>query len=166
MNDPVHVTGLAELGKVLDELAPKLQKNVMRSALRAGAKVVQAHAAANIHSVSGELARGLGLSTRSRGTEVTASVKAKGPHGFVAKFVEYGTRPHTISARDGGAMRFGGGFYKSVDHPGIVNPHPFLRPAMDTQAQAAVIAVGEQIKRRLTKEGLDVADVLIEGDEE
>lgn len=158
----VHVKGLAELQKFLDTLPVKVERNILRSALRAGANVVKPAAQANIHSVSGELAASLKVGSRARGGTVTANVSTK---VFYAKFVEHGTRPHTISSRDGGALRFGGGFHKSVEHPGIVNPHPFMRPALDTQAQAAVVAVGEQIKRRLTKEGLDVAHVMIEGDE-
>lgn len=162
----VHVTGLAALQKFLDTLPVKMERSIMRSALRAGANVVRAAAQTNVPVDSGALRASLdaskALTTSTRGGVVTAKVRTK---VFYAKFIEYGTRPHTITARDGGALRFGGGFYKSVDHPGIVNPKAFLRPALDTQAQAAVIAVGEQIKRRLTKEGLDVADVLIEGDE-
>jgi len=162
MNDLVNVKGLAALDKFLQELPVKVERSILRSALRAGANVVKAQAYANIHHVSGALGKSLKVGTRSRGGTVTANVSTK---VFYAKFVEYGTRPHTITARDGGALRFGGGFTKSVEHPGIVSPHPFMRPALDTQAQAAVIAVGEQIKRRLTKEGLDASEVMIEGDE-
>ncbi|HSW83538.1 MAG TPA: HK97-gp10 family putative phage morphogenesis protein [Usitatibacter sp.] len=165
-DDDIHVKGLSQLQALLDTVAPKIERNIMRGALRAGANVIKPVAAANIHSVSGELAKGLRVTTRARGGTVTASLKAGGPHSFVAKWVEHGTRPHTITARDGGALRFGGGFVKSVQHPGIVSPKPFLRPALDSQASAAVIAVGEYIKNRLaTKEGLDTADIVIEGDE-
>jgi hypothetical protein len=41
-----------------------------------------------------------------------------------------------------------------------------MRPALDQQAQAAVIATAEYMKNRLaTKEGLDTADIVIAGDE-
>lgn len=159
MSDLIHVKGLAGLDMLMQEIPVKVEKNIARSALRAGAKVIQAQAKANIHSVSGVLASSLKIGTRARGGSVTANVSTK---VFYAKFVEFGTRPHTISARDGGGLRFGGGFYRLVQHPGIVNPHPFLRPALDTQAQAAVIAVREQIRVRLTKEGIDIPD---EGDQ-
>jgi len=161
MSDLVNVKGLDELQKFLDELPVKIERNIMRSALRAGMNVIKPIAAANIHVVSGTLAKSLKVGTRARGGKVTATLGTK---VFYAKFVEYGTRPHTITARDG-ALRFGGGFYKSIEHPGIVRPRAFLRPALDTQAQAAVIAVGEQIKARLTKEGIDASGVLVEGDE-
>lgn len=158
----VHVKGLDQLQKFLDTLPARIERNIMRSALRAGANVIKLQAQQNIHSVSGALATSLKVGSRARGGKVTASVSTK---IFYAKFVEYGTRPHTITARDGGALRFGGGYYRSIEHPGATKSHPFLRPALDAQAQAAVVAVGEQIKKRLTKRGLDASEVLVEGDE-
>lgn len=162
----VHIKGLADLQRFLDQLTPKMERNVLRGALRAGANVVKPVAAANIHSVSGELAKGLKVGSRARGGVVTASVKAAGPHAFVARWVEYGTKPHTITAKNRKGLSFGGVFFQSVDHPGAT-PHPFLRPALDSQATAAVVAVGEYIKRRLAdKHGLDTADIEIGPEDE
>jgi HK97 gp10 family phage protein len=159
VRDTVHVKGLSELQKFLNELPPKLERNVVRGALRAGANVIKPVAQANIHSVSGDLARSLKVSTRARGGVVTAKVYTS---IFYAKFVEYGTKPHVIKAKDGGALAFGGGVVQSVQHPGI-SPKPFLRPALDTQASAAVVAAGSYMRDRLaTKHGLDTADIEIE----
>jgi HK97 gp10 family phage protein len=157
----IHVKGLAELSKFLDALPVKIEKNIMRSALRQGAKVIQQQAIANVPVQSGELRKSLKIGTRVRGGTVTAAVKTK---VFYAKFVEFGTKAHFITARKKGWLSFGGIFAKSVQHPGS-RPRPFLRPALDAMAGAAVIAVGEQIKKRLTKEGLDTAHITIEGDE-
>jgi HK97 gp10 family phage protein len=166
MADDIHVTGLAELQAFLDTLPVKLEKNILRAAMRAGANVVREVAQANVPVKSGALRDSLsakkGISTNIRGGIVTAKVRTK---IFYAKWVEYGTRPHTITAKDRKWLSFGGLFFQSVNHPGIVHPKAFMRPALDSQASAAVIAVGEKIKSRLTKEGLDVADVMIEGDE-
>jgi hypothetical protein len=92
---------------------------------------------------------------RARSGAVTAAVKTD---LFYAKFVEYGTQRHWITSRDGKALSIGGVFFvKAVEHPGAA-PRPFLRPALDTQATAAVMAAGEYIRNRLaTKEGLDAA---------
>jgi HK97 gp10 family phage protein len=160
-----HVKGLAELQKVLDQVPVKVEKNIMRGALRAGVNVIKPVAQSNIHSVSGELARGLRVGTRSRGGTVTASLKARGKHGFVAKWVEFGTAAHSIKARLRKGMAFAGAVFRSVDHPGA-RPRPFMRPAMDSQAQGAVIAAAEYMKARLAKkEGLDTSHIMIEGDE-
>ena len=48
-----------------------------------------------------------------------------------------------------------------VEHPGSA-PKPFMRPALDSRAQAALQAVGETIKKRLTKEGLNASGVDLE----
>jgi hypothetical protein len=163
MAETTHVKGLDELQKFLDTVAPRIEKNIMRGALRAGMNKVKPVAQSNIHSVSGLLAKGLKIGTRSRGGTVTSNLKATGPHGFVAKFIEYGVKPHTITAREG-SLFFGNTFAKSVQHPGFAG-RGFMRNALDVQAEAAVVATGEYVKSRLTKEGLDVAHIQVEGDE-
>ena len=96
---------------------------------------------------------------------MTANLKATGAHAHVAPWVEYGTKPHTITAKPGKALAIGGMYVHAVDHPGA-RPHPFMRPALDSQAQPAVIAAAEYMKARLaTKHGLDTAHIRIEGDE-
>lgn len=161
MAEDLHVRGLTELNKFLQELPVKLEKNILRSALRQGAKVTQAQAIANVPVKSGDLRKSIKIGTRARGGTVTASVRTK---LFYAKFVEYGTAAHLVNGKLGGSLFFGGIFAKQVMHPGS-RAKAFLRPALDSTANAAVVAVGEQIKKRLTKEGLDTADILIEGDE-
>ncbi len=160
----VHVRGLVDIQKFLDQLPAKLEANVMRGALRAGMKVVQPVAKSNVHSVSGLLAAGLKVGTRARGGVVTAYLKSTGKHGYLARWVEYGTAAHNIAAKRGGWLSFMGVFAKEVAHPGA-KPRPFMRPALDSQAQNAVIAAAEYMRNRLaTKEGLDTAGIVIEGD--
>lgn len=189
MADSVHVKGLDALQKLLDTLPVKLEKNVMRGGLRAGMNVVKPVAASNVHSISGELAAGLRVSSSARGNVVRGILRAKGIHGYVAMWVEFGTRAHLIkvqesekpinlrlSARRGvltrasmttinrNVLKIGNTFVgPTVNHPGS-GPKKFMRAALDSQAQNAVVAAGEYIKKRLaTKEGLDTADIVIEG---
>jgi len=160
----IHVKGLADLQKFLDTLPAKVERNIMRGALRAGIKTIQPLAKQNINSVSGLLAAGLKIGTRSRGGIVTSYLKASGPHAFLAKWVEFGTRAHNIAAKKGGWLSFGGIFAKSVDHPGA-KPHPFMRPALDSGAQTAVQAAAEYMRTRLsTKHGLDMSHITLDGD--
>jgi HK97 gp10 family phage protein len=161
----IHVTGLAELQKFLDELPPKLERNVMRGALRAGMNVVKPVAQANARKASGLYAAGLKVGTRARGGRVTASLKATGPHGWLGKWIEFGTKPHNIAARKKGWLAFMNIFAREVAHPGA-RPFPHMRPALDGQAQNAVIAAAEYMKKRMaTKWGLDTSHIMIEGDE-
>lgn len=166
MNETIHVKGLAEIQAFLDQLPDKIERNILRGALRSGMKVVQPWVAQRIHSVSGELAAGLRLTTRARDGRVTASIKTTGPHGGLAKFIEFGTKAHFIDAPPGGGLRMPGGeVVAGVLHPGSL-PYPFMRPALDAEAQNAVIAAAEYMKDRLsTREGIDASGVTIEGDE-
>jgi len=162
----IHVKGLADLQRFLDQLTPKIEKNILRGALRAGAKVVLPDAQRRIHNVSGELAKGLKIGTRTKGNTVYSSVKVKGRHAFVGYFLEFtGAAPHLIKPRKAKSLFIAGLFGQVVDHPGF-KPRPFMRPALDAQAQNAVVAVGNYIKDRLaTKQGLDTSHITIEGDE-
>lgn len=163
--DTRNVKGLAELQKVLDTLPAKIEKNVLRGSLRAGMNVVKPVAQSNIHSVSGRLARGLKVGTRARGGRVTATLKATGPHAHIALWLEFGTAAHTIIARIKSALAFGGIVVRQIEHPGSQR-RPFLRPALDSQARAAVVAAAEYMKARLaTKHGINTSHIMIEGDE-
>ena len=165
MSDLVHVKGLDELQKLLDTLSAKMEQNVMRGALRAGMKPIRDEAKAGAAKATGELAAGLRVSVRARAGKVTASLRAAGKHGYLARWIEYGTAAHRIAAKKGGALFFNGSAVKFVDHPGS-KARPFLRPALDARAQDAVIAAGNYIKQRLsTKHGIDTADIEIEAGE-
>lgn len=155
----VHVKGLAELQKFLDELPAKMETKIMRGAVRAGAMVLRDEAKANVPVLSGVLRDGIKVSTRSRRGVVTAVVKTTGKHAYVAKWMEYGVAAHSIASANGGSLFFGGYFHKSAQHPGV-SPKPFMRPALDNAGAQAVVAAGQYIKARLTKQGLDgAADV-------
>lgn len=166
----IKVKGLAELQTFLDQLPAKMEANVLRGALRAGAKPIleAAKSSAPVGEPSetnriryklyaGALRDSIRISGRidKRNGKVTASVKAggktkSGADVFYANMVEFGTKPHVIG--DG-------------THPGV-QAKPFMRPALDAQSGAAIVAVGEYIKKRLaTKNGLDTADIEIEIEE-
>lgn len=156
------VRGLSDLKRFLDTLPEKMQKNVLRGGMRAGAAVVLPVARAYIHPVSGETARSLKIRTGAKGTEIRATIYTR---VFTARFLETGTKPHTITASGRKPLSFGGLFFQSVDHPGA-RPRPFLRPAVDAQQTQAVTAIGEYVKRRLsTKHGLDTEDIEISAEE-
>jgi HK97 gp10 family phage protein len=162
----MHIKGLADLQKFFDQLPAKVEANILRGALRAGIQPVQADAKMRVGHVSGLLRDGLKISTRRKGGIVYAVLRSTGKHGFIAHWIEYGTAPHLILSRLKNWLSFGGQFFRRIDHPGIKNPIPFMRPALDTQAQTAVIAAAEYMKKRLaTKEGLDTAGIIIAGDE-
>jgi len=172
----IKVKGLAELQAFLDQLPAKMEANVMRAALRAGAKPILAAAKAGApvgepsrkgaelyKHYSGALRDSIRVSVRidRREGKVTASIKAGGKVGktganvFYAHMVEFGTRPHSLSKNGKG----------EISHPGV-SPRPFMRPALDANAEAAIVGAGEYIKKRLAKKnGLDTAGIEIEVEE-
>lgn len=171
MADDIRVKGLSDLNKLLDALPEKLARNVVRGAFRAAIKQeVLPAAKANIRNVSGELARSLderkAISTGTKNGRVYAKLRAGVGLGQKGRepanlpiWLEFGTAAHVIAARKGGSLFLGYGIFKAVKHPGA-RPHPFMRPALDARAQAAVVAAAEYMKRRLaTKHGLDTADI-------
>jgi len=173
-----NLKGFSELQKFLDELPVKVEANIMRGALRAGCKpLLQAAKAAcpvgepsgsgakKYRLYAGALRDTIRITTRKKGSEISASVIAGGKTKtgavvWYANLIEYtGALPHEITAKIGGSLFIGGLFHKSVEHPGM-QPKPYMRPALDAQNDAAILAVGEYIKKRLaTKEGLDTEDI-------
>lgn len=158
----VRVKGLKELNDFLQQLPARIEANVLRSALRAGANVVKEEVKRRVPVRTGTLRDGIKVSTRSRRGRVTARVRTTGKHAYIAGWLEFGAAAHRIKAK-GKGMFFGGRFAKFVDHPGI-QPRPFMRPALDSMAQEAVMAAAQHMRKRLaTKHGLtQAADVELE----
>lgn len=158
MAEFIHVKGFAELETFLRQLPAKVERNVLRGALRAAAKIIQARAKANVRKRSRATEKSIKVGSRSQGGQVTAYVRVK---DFKANWLEYGTRPHQIKPKNGKALAIAGKVVEHVNHPGA-RPYPFLRPALDQGAPLALIAAAEYMKQRLaTKEGLDTSDVQI-----
>ena len=157
-----HIKGGAELQRFLDQLAPQIEKNIMRGAMRQGANVskkeAQLQLTANGSVDTGLLKKGLKVSTNSKGGRVTAYLKVKGKHGYLARWIEYGVAAHGVKK---GARRKSGKGQDGILHPGF-NPQPFLRPALDNRVPEIVAAVANYVKNRLTKQGLDVSDIEID----
>lgn len=149
------IRGGLELDALLKTLAPKIEKNIMRAALRAGAVVVRTEAKSNVPIDEGPLKKSIRISTKARRGTLTASVKAGGklaPHALLA---EFGTAAHKILPKKALALLVGGAVVGGIDHPGA-RPKPFMRPSLDAASGAAVQAVADKIRERLTKEGINV----------
>lgn len=159
------IRGLAELDKVLSDLPVKMEANILRGALRAGAMVIQQAAQANVPTRTGRLRDTIRASAGidKRVGRVTARVRAGGRKtkrsegAFYAHMVEFGTQPHDIKPRGRKSMVVAGLLREIVHHPGAA-ARPFMRPAMDASHAAAAQAVADYIRNRLTKQGIDVPD--------
>lgn len=150
-----RIVGGRQLDEFLKTLAPKVEKNIMRSALRAGAAVYRAKTMEYVPVRLGDLRKSVRISAGSKGGKVTASVKVGNRKAWYGPLVEFGTQPHKIKPKDARALEIGGTVVREVDHPGAT-PHPFMRPAADASHAAATAAVATKIRQRLTLLGIDV----------
>ena len=154
MSDQV-IKGGKELDAFLKTLAPKVEKNIMRAALRSGAAVFREEAKAKAPVDSGALVKSIKVSTSTKKGRITAKLKVGGKLAPHAMLVEYGTKPHKIAPKGAGGLLIGGKVVGAVDHPGA-KPHPFVRPTFDAKSTPAIEAVGKKIRERLTLQGINV----------
>lgn len=187
----MRLKGGPELLALLDQLPEKIGRNVVRGGARAAAVVLRDEARSNVRRRSGALAKSLKVSSRISGQVVSAKVRSKGRHSFLAPFLEYGVDRHVItggdaavsagtlnrtqrelkgeikrSANNSSLLKIGGRWVSgAVLHPG--HPaFPFMRPALDNKAGEAINAMGEYIRSRLTWGQLQAPAITVEGDEE
>ena len=89
----IRLKGGPELLRLLDELPKNLERNVIRGGLRAGAKVIQQQAKANVPVRTGQLKRAIGIGTRTDGAKLSSYVKLRGKGSYLGLFIEYGSHP-------------------------------------------------------------------------
>lgn len=151
------IVGGKELDRILQTLSPKIERNIMRGALRAGAVPLRDDVKRRAPVDSGQLRESVRITSRARKGQVSASVKVGNFVAWYAHLVEFGTRPHVIKAKAGRAMRVVGIVTREVNHPGITGK-PFIRPAADATTPEAIREVTKYIRKRLTKEGINTPD--------
>jgi len=153
--DDQAIIGGRELDAFLQQLPAKIEKNIMRAALRAGANEFKKAAQHGVPVDDGALKRSIRVTTRTKKGTVYASLKAGGKKAPHWHWVEFGTTAHKIKASPEHALSFGGTTVREVDHPGA-RPQPFMRPAFDSAAAAAIAAAIAKIRERLTLAGINV----------
>ena len=159
-----NLKGGEELQAFLNSLAPKIEQNILRSALRAGAKVIAEEAKNNVPVKSGALRDSIKIGTNTRKGRVTATVKAGSKKAWYYRFVEFGTAAHEIKPKNAKSLFFAGMFGELIKHPGT-RPKAFMRPALDSKSGEAINAIGAAISKRLTKQGIEQNAGLEVGDE-
>lgn len=170
MANEFNVQGLKELHAMLQELPVRIERNIMRGAIRAGANVFRDAARQAAPVDDGDLKRS--IKTSSPNVKKGNVVVNVGTDVFYARMVEFGTATYytgngktvggpykipkrlksgNIGKRTKKALKFGNVIVNSVTHPGI-KPKPFMRPAFDNSSSAAVAKFAEYVAARLDKE--------------
>lgn len=147
MADEFQVQGLKELHDILQQLPVRLEKNVMRGAIRAGSKPVAEEARRRAPVLKdGDPRRVMGA--------LSKSVRVMSPN------VKQGVVRGGVVA--GGKSSVGRGknkvqadaFYAHFVEFGTVNmaAQPFMRPAVDAKTNAAIEATAQYIRERVETE--------------
>lgn len=167
----VSIEGLSQLNDILNSLPEKIERNIVRSALRSGLKQMKVEAEALVPIRTGALRQSLKIKTKINKGRPIAALTVGDKKAWYAHLVEFGTGsfyegkgksvggPYKINAKKGGALFIGGNGnpVKSVTHPGA-KAQPFMRPAFDAGNRAALAEFAATIRRRLTKQGIDLPD--------
>lgn len=148
MSAEYKIKGLKELLPELEKLPAKIEANVMRSAMRAGAQVLEEEVLRNIPVATGALRDSVRVSTRSRRGVISARVRAGSQEAWYWRFVEFGTAAHQIKPKTRSSLFLAGVMREVVQHPGA-RPRPFMRPALDAKAVTAIEAVRERVRQKL-----------------
>ena len=131
----VEIQGLDEVVDALRQIGVDAVAAVEAIALAAAGPVAQAVAA----KAPGRIGEDIVTETTEKSEKrVTVSVGPSRKQWF-ARFLEYGTTPHTVSARRERALKLyglGNVFRKSAGNTGT-SATPFMRPAFDTGQDAA-----------------------------
>lgn len=162
------VRGRSEVDRFFAQLPGEIERKLLRGAGRAAANVVAEEA--KDRSISEEVSAAIKVNVSTSEGQIIAKVQVKGKGAYIAPWLEYGTSAHFISVDDSqregmsvsrinkleksGSLVIGGKFVGStVWHPGA-RAHPFLRPALDIKAVAAVAAAQGYINSRVTRSGI------------
>lgn len=152
-----NIKGASELYAFLQRFPTEMETKVMRGALREGNKIILAEAEANVPVRAGDLKATLRVSTSLKNGRVISRLIVGTKKVFYAMLVEFGTSSHLIAAGAGKALKIAGKLMGKVDHPGA-RPHPFLLPAFDSKAGAAIYAVAAHVRKALASKRFGMAE--------
>lgn len=173
------VRGRSEVRQFIAGLPEEVMRKLLPGAGRAAAKVIAEEAKDRCTSdaVKDKIKTKVGT-TDGR---VIAKVQVNMGRFNLPIWLEYGTAPHFISVdesqnagmsigrineqHNAGSLVINGEFVgATVFHPGA-RPHPFLRPALDVKAGAAIAAAQQYINSRVDRSGIK-GSAEPEGDED
>jgi HK97 gp10 family phage protein len=137
----LQITGLQEVQQMLKDAPRIVVASAFVNALDAGAQVIKAALAPRIpvsdEETAGELKAAL-MSTVTLDPQLRGGVAEVGfgtKQGHIANFVEYG---HRMVGHKPGKIELG-----------MVSPHPFMRPAAEVSADAAIEAFADTLETTL-----------------
>jgi hypothetical protein len=157
----MEIRGADYASKALRDIEIKLAKNIVRSAVMAGARVVVKQARAMAPVKTGQLRRQIRASSRTIGVSgiIRATVKQRSTkkerekklYAKTGHLIVGGTRPHTIPKDSGDRVAVRGQVYSRVKHPGS-KPYPFFEMAAQAVWKQSINAFSDKLDQRLLAE--------------
>lgn len=143
----MKVDGIKPLLKKLKSFPAKIEKKILRQALRAGGKIFQQQAKANAPVKSGLTKRSLKVRSMKRsrtrvGIRVATSAKDYTGDTFYASFVEYG---HKLGRRPGRGS-------KNKDTRRTIEGKHFIRSAYESKKDQALNVIKQQLRIGIAEE--------------
>jgi hypothetical protein len=158
------------VSRYIAQMPTELEAKVLRGAARAGGNVIAEDA--RERSRSQDVSDAITTKVKSSPGQIRSTVSVKtGWARSVGIWLEYGTAPHFISVddsqregrstkrinelnKDGASLVIGGKFVgTTVFHKGA-QAYPFMRPALDHSAVAAIAAAQSYINARVSRRGI------------
>jgi len=164
MTDHIVVTAKVQGSETLLKELAALGGNVKstaRSAMRAGAKIIQVQAESNAASLGQRAGKHTRIQATQRVRGVITMAVAPSKKKWWFRYFETGTTRHEITGAplvfegDAGLVIIGG-----VNHPGMA-AKPWLRPAFDEKQNEAVAKVGDYLR-----EAIETRRAIVEGGDE
>jgi HK97 gp10 family phage protein len=138
--------GFSELAAKLKELPVKVEKKVIRTALRSGTKIIADATKANAPVLTG---------TMKRAITVRAMKRSRNRIGFMVTFNKRYTdklvrMSKTRTTKKGTPVRY---FYPAAIEYGTKHApaHPFMRPAFDSKVSEATRVIGDELGKGIVE---------------
>jgi len=155
------VRGLKELDAKLNRLEAKVAAKTLRSAaLQATTPALKTMKAAaprgkQLHRTykgnlvaPGFLSRSIKRKTTLKYGRAKVIIGVKKEAHYGVNFVEKGTRPHRIPSKGRARLKFGGGVFSSVNHPGA-RPKPWFKKSFVASERAMIRKFSEVLNKRI-----------------
>lgn len=136
-----NIKGFKELSRRLKNMEGKVAQKVVRRGSARMAQIVAKEMKQAVPRGKGNLRKSITYSNkRNRRGGFSAKVGAfrtARADGFYAKFVEFGTKKHTIRGKTKKSVSVGGSQFSEVQHPGN-RANPFIEPAFKRSYRRAM----------------------------
>jgi len=163
---PVAIKGIAELTQKLKSLQGEIREEAEQNLVKWGAQLFAREAKKRVPTKTGTLKKSIrvmkdrpGLVLKKKQWSIGQGIiryivsptrGGKNADGFYAHLVEFGTSAHEIKPKRKKAMKYGDEFSAKLFHPGF-HQKPFMRPAFDENADAAITAMGRRLNKWLER---------------